>query len=284
MSCAFLNPNGYTILDGGLGAAVQATGIPGLRSETVALTHPEVLAGIHRAYIEAGAQIIAASTFVANRAKLAPLGVELEDAIAAALDVAKRAAAGTGAAVALDVGPLGTLMEPNGALTFEDAYAQYREIAALGEKHGADLIYLETMTDLGEIRAALLASKENTSLPVFASMSFEKDGRTFTGCDVRAAAVALSALGADAVGINCSLGPDDIFPIAQALCAHTDLPVLIKANAGLPDPATGGYSIDAAAFLAQMRPYEALGIAGVGGCCGTTPAFIELLSGYFRDK
>ncbi len=284
MNGAFLKQGTYTILDGGLGTLVQAAGIPGLNSQTVALTNPELLVRIHRAYIDAGAQIITASTFTANHAKLDPLGVSLKDAIGAAVSAAKQAAAGTGAAVALDVGPLGTLMEPNGSMRFEQAYAQYREIVTIGAACGADLVYLETMTDLGEIRAALLAAKENTGLPVFASMSFERDSRTFTGCDVRAAALTLSALGADAVGINCSLGPAEIFPIAKEMCAYTDLPVLIKPNAGLPDPATGGYSIDAPEFLRQMQPFDTLGIAGVGGCCGTTPDFIALLSGHFKQK
>ncbi len=284
MSCAFLTKERYTILDGGFGTALQAAGIPGLEPQTAALTHPDVVRGIHRAYVEAGAQIINANTFGANRAKLEPFGVSLKDAISAAMRAALDACAGTQSAVALDIGPLGTLMEPNGPMRFEQAYEQFREIILLGAEYGAQLIYLETMTDLAEIRAALLAAKENTNLPVFASMSFEKDGRTFTGCDVRAAAATLQALGADAIGINCSLGPDDILPIARTLCAYTDLPVLIKANAGLPDPSTGAYSIDAETFLSQMLPYESLGVAAVGGCCGTTPEFIRLLAGHFAGK
>ncbi len=279
---ACLRQDRYTILDGGMGTMLQASGASGVRPETVALTHPALVEGIHRAYVEAGADILCASTFGINRAKLDPLGVSLEQSIAAAIAAAQRACTGTDAIVALDIGPLGTLMEPNGALTFADAYAQFKEIVTIGAACGAALIYLETMTDLGEVRAALLAAKENTALPVFASMSFEKDGRTFTGCDVRAAAVTLSGLGADAIGINCSLGPDDILPIARTLRAYTDLPILIKANAGLPDPKTGDYSIDAARFLAQMQQYEQLGINAVGGCCGTTPAFISLLSAHFK--
>ncbi len=264
-----------------MGTMLQAGGLDGALPEAAAITHRRLVVSVHRAYVEAGARVLCANTFGANAKKLAGSGYTPEEVIAASLDAAREAAQDR-ALVALDVGPLGALMEPNGEATFEETYAQYAQIMRCGEQRGADVIYIETMTDLAEIRAAVLAAKENTALPVFASMSFEADGRTFTGCPVEAAAAVLEGLGADAVGINCSLGPDEIYPIAQRLCASTALPVLIKPNAGLPDPATGAYRVDAAAFCAAMRKYGSLGIAAAGGCCGTTPEFISSLRPLFE--
>lgn len=264
------------LLDGGMGTMLQTDGLGDAKPETAAITHRELVVSVHRAYVQAGARILCANTFGANRKKLDGGPYTLEEVIAASISAARKAA-GNSALVALDVGPLGALMEPSGDVTFEEAYAQFAQIVQLGAAASADLVYIETMTDLAEARAALLAAKENTALPVFVTMSFEADGRTFTGCPIESAAVVLEGLGADAVGINCSLGPQEIYPIAQRLCGSTSLPVLIKPNAGLPDPASGKYGVDAAEFSAAMEAYKGLGVAAVGGCCGTTPAFIEAL-------
>lgn len=275
----------YLLLDGAMGTMLQQSGLQlGERPELLCLSAPDTITDIHRAYIEAGADVIYTNTFGANELKLAGTGYEPEEVIAAAVRAAKKAAAGTSAAVALDIGPLGELLEPAGALTFERAYACYARMVKKGAESGADLIVLETMTDLYEVKAAVLAAKEQASLPVLVSMTFEENGRTFTGCSVEAMALLLEGLGADAAGINCSLGPDEIYPLAKRLCAATKLPVFIKPNAGLPDPATGAYQIGPEAFAESIARYAPLGMCMAGGCCGTTPEYIRALRRTFWDK
>lgn len=276
----------YVFLDGGMGTELQKRGlVPGQMPELAALTMPETLTAIHRDYVRAGAQILNANTFGANPKKLARSGHSLEEVIAASLVCARQAAAETGALVALDIGPLGELLAPAGTLAFEDACEQFAQIIRAGAAAGADLVMLETMTDLYELKAAILAAKENCTLPVFTSMSFEARGRTFTGCTVESYAVTAAGLGADAVGINCSLGPAEIIPFAKRLCRSVPagMPVFVKPNAGLPDP-DGSYRLDAAGFVAQMKEYQSIGISMVGGCCGTTPDYIRQLHDEFCDK
>lgn len=257
---------------------------PGEMPEMMSITHPDIIESIHRSYVEAGSDIIYANTFGANEHKL-PHACEytLEEIIDASVKVAK-AACGDETKVALDVGPLGELLEPMGSLSFEDAYEAFKRTMVQGEKSGADLIAIETMTDLYEVKAAVLAAKENTDLPVIVSMSFEENGRTFTGTDVVAMAVTLEGLGVDAVGINCSLGPVEIYPIAEKLSMNTELPVFVKPNAGLPDPRTNEYDIDADRFAEKMAEYMDLGIAMAGGCCGTTPEYISTMKKAFADR
>lgn len=270
--------NQIIMLDGGMGTMLQAAGVPmGKVPEALNVTHGEAVIDIHRQYIEAGADIIYANTFSANRYKLGYSDYSVEELVTAGVVNAKKAAAASGrdVAVALDVGPIGELMEPNGSLKFEDAYDMFKEMMTVGAKAGADLIVIETSTDLLEMKAAVLAAKENTSLPVFSTMTFEKNGRTFTGVTVEAAALTLTGLGVDAVGINCSLGPDDIYPLAQKLVEWTPLPVIIKANAGLPNLNSGGYDISAGQFAEQMDKFMDLGVQIIGGCCGTTPEYIR---------
>lgn len=258
-----------------MGTMLQKSGLnPGRCPEALCLTVPEGVTAIHRAYVEAGSQIVYANTFGANRYKLEGSGYTAAELIPAAVACARAACGGTGARVGLDVGPIGQLLEPYGTLSFEEAYDIYREVMLAGAAAGADLIALETMTDLYEVKAAVLAAKENTTLPVFATMTFEENGRTFTGCTVEAMAAVLEGLGVDAVGMNCSLGPRELYPIAERLCAVTALPVIVKANAGLPDPATGAYNITAEEFAEEMVRFAALGVRYLGGCCGTDPAFI----------
>ena len=202
----------------------------------------------------------------------------MEDVVTASIACAHKAADTTGALVALDIGPLGELLVPAGTLSFEDAYAEFAQVIRAGAAAGADLVFLETMTDLYELKAAILAAKENCTLPIFTSMSFESRGRTFTGCTVESYAVTAAGLGADAVGINCSLGPKEILPFAQRLCRSVPagVPVFVKPNAGLPNP-DGSYNLDPDGFAAEMKEYAAIGVSMVGGCCGTTPAFIAKL-------
>ena len=272
----------YIILDGGMGTMLQARGLPlGARPELLALEDPEMLTGIHREYAQAGADIILANTFGASPRKLRSTGYSPEEIIPAAIRAARKGTEGTGALVALDVGPLGELLEPAGSLTFEEAYDNFRQVMLAGKE--ADLILIETMTDLYELKAALLAAKENSTLPVLVSMSFEESGRTFTGCTVESFGITAAALGADGVGINCSLGPAQILPFARRLCGvlPADLPVFIKANAGLPRADGSGYDVTPEQFRDQMLDYRELGISALGGCCGTTPAFIRLLKEAF---
>ena len=269
----------FVFLDGGMGTQLQARGLqPGQKPELAALEMPEVLTAIHTDYANAGADILLANTFGANAKKLTGCGHTVEEVVSASIACARKAAETTGACVALDIGPLGELLVPAGTLAFEDAYNEFAQVIRAGAAAGADLVFLETMTDLYELKAAILAAKENCDLPVFTSMSFESRGRTFTGCTVESYAVTAAGLGADAVGINCSLGPKEILPFAQRLCRSVPagVPVFVKPNAGLPNP-DGSYNLDPDEFAAEMKEYAAIGVSMVGGCCGTTPAFIARL-------
>ncbi len=269
--------NDIVLLDGAMGTVLQQKGLPpGGKPELLALTDPALLLSVHREYVAAGSQIIYANTFGASAPKLARTGHTVGEVVPAAVAIAKKAA-GQDAAVALDIGPLGELLEPMGTLTFERAYGYFREIAVAGAAAGADLAVIETMTDLYEAKAALLAVKENTSLPMFVTMSFEDSGRTFTGCTVASMARTLEGLGADAIGLNCSLGPDLLAPLLKELCENTRLPVIAKPNAGLPDPATGLYDMGPEAFAAALAPCLDAGVTIFGGCCGTSPAYIRAL-------
>ena len=269
----------FVLLDGGMGTQLQTRGLqPGQKPELAALEMPDTLTAIHADYARAGADILLANTFGANAKKLAGSPCTVEQVVSASIACARSAAAETGALVALDIGPLGELLVPAGTLSFEDAYAEFAQVIRAGAAAGADLVFLETMTDLYELKAAILAAKENCALPVFTSMSFESRGRTFTGCTVESYAVTAAGLGADAVGINCSLGPKEILPFAQRLCRSVPagVPVFVKPNAGLPNP-DGSYNLNAAEFAAEMKAYASIGVSMVGGCCGTTPDFIAKL-------
>ena len=272
------------LLDGGMGTMLQAAGLKlGARPEELNITDPALIEGIHGQYAAAGSRIVNANTFGASAHKLAGSAYTLEQVITAGVENCKRACAPYGALTALDVGPLGELLEPSGTLAFEDAVAEYARIVKAGEAAGADLIFFETYTDLYELKAALLAAKENTHLPILASMSFEAGGRTFTGCTVESFAATARGLGADAVGINCSLGPKEIFPMAKRLAEAVpgNFPVFVKPNAGLPRADGSGYDITPQLFALQMKPYRELHLFAAGGCCGTTPEFIKLLNGTF---
>ncbi|MBP5606130.1 MAG: homocysteine S-methyltransferase family protein, partial [Ruminiclostridium sp.] len=237
---------------------------------------PDDVRAIHRSYIEAGADIINANTFGANRLKLSKSQYTTAQVVRKALSIAREAVEGTDTLVALDIGPTGQLLEPAGTLPFEEAYEIFREIICAG-KNMADLIFIETMTDLYEIKAALLAAKENSDLPVFTFMSFEKNGRTFTGALPSAAALTLTGLGSDAIGVNCSLAPDELYDIVGEMLRYTDLPVMVKANAGLPDPSDGSYSVSSEQYANDCIKYTEMGVKVYGGCCGTTPEYISRL-------
>ena len=272
------------VLDGGMGTMLQSAGMsPEETTTEFGLAHPEILTQIHKKYIEAGADIVYVSTFGTNRFKKKEIGeCTLQEAVRIQVQAAVKAkkimaAQGREVAVAIDLGPLGELLEPMGTLSFEDAYDAFREVIQAGCDL-ADLIVIETMTDLYEVKAAVLAAKETCDLPVVVTMTFEENGRTFTGVSLEAMVLTLEGLGVDAMGINCSLGPVEIFPMAEKLRSLTDLPLVIKPNAGLPDPATGAYDITCDQFVEKMEDFLELGIELIGGCCGTTPEYIEGLA------
>jgi 5-methyltetrahydrofolate--homocysteine methyltransferase len=216
----------FIMLDGAMGTQLQLRGLTTeQKPELAAFIMPDVLTAVHRDYARAGADILLANTFGANPRKLKETGYTVQQVIEASIACARTAAQETGALVALDIGPIGELLAPAGTLPFEDACAQFAEMVRAGAAAGADLVFLETMTDLYELKAAILAAKENCDLPVFTSMSFEARGRTFTGCTVESYGITAAGLGADAVGINCSLGPKEILPFAQRLCRCLSSPM-----------------------------------------------------------
>lgn len=283
---SILDRRRFVFLDGGMGTQLQKRGLkPGQKPELAALEMPEILTEIHAEYVAAGADLLLANTFGANARKLTGTGYTVAQVVEASLACAQCAAKNKDVLVGLDIGPLGELLAPAGTLSFEDAYASFAEIVRAGVQAGADFVFLETMTDLYELKAAILAAKEQSSLPVFVSMSFEGRGRTFTGCTVESYGVTAAGLGADAIGINCSLGPAEILPFAQRLCrtvpAH--IPVFVKPNAGLPNP-DGSYNLDADEFAREMKAYAAIGVSMVGGCCGTTPEYIAKLREVFASQ
>jgi 5-methyltetrahydrofolate--homocysteine methyltransferase len=280
----FRQPN-TILLDGGMGTMLQAAGLAlGAKPEALNIENPALIESIHAQYAAAGSRIINSNTFGASAKKLADCPYSVEQVITAAIGCVKRAGQPYGALAALDIGPLGELLEPSGTLAFEDAVREYARIVRAGTEAGADLIFFETFTDLYELKAALLAAKENSTLPILASMSFEANGRTFTGCTVESFAATAYSLGANALGINCSLGPKEIFPMAKALTEALpgDFPVFVKPNAGLPRADGSGYDITPQLYAMQMKPYRELGLFAAGGCCGTTPEFIRLLNSVFE--
>ena len=275
------------ILDGAMGTMLQAAGMKaGEHPEVFGFDNPEIVKNIHLKYIESGSNVIYTNTFGANAHKLEGCKIDVDTAIATAIKSAKEAVAESKeqVKVALDIGPIGELLEPLGVLRFEDAYEIYKEMVLAGEKYGADVIIFETFTDLYDVRAGVLAAKENTNLPVWVTMTYETTGRTFTGTKIESMAVTLEGLGVDAVGFNCSLGPKEILPLAKKLKEWTNLPIIIKPNAGLPNPSTGEYDLLASDFAKLMADFGEIGIEYAGGCCGTSPEFISELKKEFENR
>ena len=284
----------YIFYDGAMGTMLQKRGLkPGERPDIMNVSASETVESIHRMYVEAGSEIICANTFGANARALLGTGCTPVEIITAAVAIAKRASGGT-AKVALDIGPIGMLLEPIGDLEYDEAYELFKEQAVAGEKAGADFAAIETMSDITELKAAMLAVTENTALPVLASMTFDKTGRTYLGCTPEEFAETAEHLGAAAAGINCSLEPAEMTETVARIANTTRLPLIIKPNAGLPDSLTGLYSIGPAEFASQMaqlvkatkesteiksKPNERASCRQiiVGGCCGTTPDYIREL-------
>lgn len=277
-----LNGNQFVFLDGGMGTMIQAAGIDaGHVPELLNLTSPEVIMNIHRAYAESGADIVYANTFGANRYKLADTGHTVGEVVSAGIDNARKAV-DSNTLIALDIGPIGQLLEPSGTLKFEEAYDCYKEIVLAGSD--ADVIVLETMTDLYEVKAALLAAKENSHKPVLVTMTFEENQRTFTGVSPECMIAVVEGLGADALGVNCSLGPVELMPVIEKICSLAKLPVIAKPNAGLPDPVTNLFNVGAEEFAESAAELAGLGVKIFGGCCGTTPDHIRAVIKALSDK
>ena len=278
-----MEPTELIILDGGMGTQLQAAGLPmGQAPELWNVTEPEKVTAVHRRYVEAGSKVLYTNTFGVNRLKTARIGRSVRELVEGGVRCARAAAGTEEVRVALDIGPLGQILEPLGTLKFEEAYDIFREIVEAGRDAGADLIVIETMSDLYEVKAAVLAAKENSTLPVWVTMTFEAGGRTFVGTTVSAMGLTLSGLGVDAMGFNCSLGPKELLPMIRELRRWTDKPLILKPNAGLPDPATGEYRITPEEFAAELETAPEDGVQMLGGCCGTTPDFIRALGTAMR--
>lgn len=280
---AVLEGRRHLLFDGGMGTMLQAAGLKaGALPELLCLSDPHAITRVHEAYVQAGSEVITTNTFGANALKLHGAAT-VEDVFAAAVQCARSAGARY---IAGDIGPLGTLLRPLGTMGFDEAYGYFAQEARAAQAAGCDLIVIETMTDLAEIKAAVLAVKENCDLPIFATMTFEADGRTFLGTSPDIAAATLDALGADVVGINCSLGPAELRPFARAMLDVTAKPVMVQANAGLPHVEDGRtvFDIDPATYADAVSDMVEDGVGIIGGCCGTNPRHIELLARIIADR
>ncbi|MBQ4090887.1 MAG: homocysteine S-methyltransferase family protein [Clostridia bacterium] len=275
-------------LDGGMGTLLQQRGLSsGELPEVWNISHPHTIVDIHRAYYDAGSNVVSTNTFGANGLKFSHR--ELEDIICAAVDNAKKARELTQNTkekfIALDVGPLGRLLAPYGDLDFERAVALFSEVVTIGAKCGVDLVFIETMNDSYETKAALLAAKESCDLPVFVSNAYGADAKLMTGASPAAMVAMLEGLGADAIGANCSLGPAQLAPVVEQLLKYSSVPVLLKPNAGLPRVQNGRtvYDVTPEHFGSLMRGYAEAGVSIMGGCCGTTPEYIKATFDNTRD-
>ncbi len=273
--------NQSLVFDGAMGTMLQKSGLlSGELPENMNLRNKDAVLDIHRAYINAGAKVISTNSFGANKAKLAPFGLNSGEITEIAVRIARQAADESGKEifVAADFGPTGKLMPPLGDFSFEEAVDAFEESVIAAEKAGADFIFFETFSDLYECKAAIIAAKENTSLPVAVSLTFDESARTLTGADVKTVATYLSALGVDALGVNCGLGPDLMEPIAIELAKESGLPVIVNANAGLPKIDKNGntyFDIPPSRFRDFAKKLGENGIFAVGGCCGTNPDYIN---------
>ena len=282
MLCSIIGKE-LLFFDGGMGTLLQEKGLkPGEYPENWNMERAEDIIDIHRQYFEVGSDIVLTNTFGANRLKYADSKYKLSEIVEAAVRHARIAAEAEYGEkkkryVALDIGPTGKLLQPLGDLSFEEAYEVFKEVIILGERAGADLIHIETMSDTYELKAAVLAAKENSSIPVFATVVFDEEGKLLTGADVRSVVALLEGLRVDAFGINCALGPKQILPILKEMAIYSSTPMIVKPNAGLPKQRFGKtyYSVAAEEFSEDMLKMVKAGAVIVGGCCGTTPEHLQ---------
>lgn len=269
----------FIFFDGAMGTMLQNRGLKaGEIPELYNILHPEIIKDIHEKYIKSGADIITTNTFGANELKLKETGYSVEEVISKAVEIAKEAKKDNkNKYVALDIGPTGQLLEPIGTLKFERAYEIFKRQVKAGVEAGCDLILIETISDLYEAKAAVLAAKENSSLPVFCTMTFGEDGRTFTGTDPLTMVMVLEGLGVDALGLNCSLGPKEMLPTVEKILEYSSIPVMVQPNAGLPRVEKGEtvYDITPEEFAYYIKSMAEKGVTILGGCCGTNDEFIR---------
>ena len=266
--------DGVLLFDGGMGTMLQRRGLPaGQASDMMNITHPEVVTEIHREYLQAGARVITANTFQAHSADM-----PVDKMARAGVNCAREAGAQY---VALSVGPIGKILQPLGDFPFEQAYEIFRGQMLAGQAAGVDIILIETMYDLQEVRAAVLAAKEHTELPVICTMTFGEGGRSLMGCTPAQAVSALQELEVSALGVNCSSGPDELLPVVEEMLGCCELRLLVQPNAGLPTIRDGVavYDLGPQEFAEKMANIAKLGAAMLGGCCGTTPEHIRALAG-----
>jgi len=265
------------ISDGAMGTMMQKYGMAaGELPESLNFTRPEMIERIHREYVEAGSDFVASNTFGANSWKLKDTGYQVEEVICKAVEIARKAGAPF---VALDIAPIGRLMEPTGDLSFEEACSLFAEQIKAGIKAGVDILFFETFTDIYEMKAGVITARELTDLPVFCSVTFQEDGRMLMGTDPMTAVNILQDLGADVIGVNCSLGPAQMVPIVKEMLRYSKLPVIVQPNAGLPRVEDGKtiFDVGAEEFTDAMEEMLRAGVSVVGGCCGTTPEYIKML-------
>lgn len=274
--------NELVLLDGAMGTQIQKKGlILGALPETINLENPELLKEIHASYVQAGSHVVSTNTFGASAYKLSETQLSVEEVVTSAVDCAKRSGAKY---VALDLGPVGRLMKPLGDMTFDEAYEAFKEQVIYGQK--ADVVLIETLSDLNEARAAVLAVKENSTLPVIVSMTFGEDGRTLTGVTPECFVYTLEALGVDGIGVNCSLGPKELMPIIERLTSVATVPVIVQANAGLPVVTNGvtTFSYNPDMYAPYIEKFIALGVSIIGGCCGTGPEHIKKIASLIEES
>lgn len=279
--------NEMLFFDGAMGTMLQAAGLPdGMAPDLWTVMDPAAVANVHRQYLQAGCQILKTNTFGANALKLAPHGLTVEETVSTAVRIAKDAITSecADAYVALDIGPTGKLLEPLGDLSFEKAVDLFAQMVRVGAEAGADCVLIETMSDSYELKAAVLAAKENCKLPIFCTVVFDENAKLLTGADIPATVALLEGLGVTALGLNCGRGPEAMLPLVQELRACCSLPLIVNPNAGLPRNENGKtvFDVTAQEFAEAMEPIVGLS-AMVGGCCGTTPAHLQALVSRYRD-
>ena len=270
--------------DGGMGTLLQKEGLlPGELPENWNIEKKELIRSIHRAYYEAGSNLLLTNTFGANRVKYHDAPFTLKEVIEAAVENVRSVSKDV--VVALDMGPTGKLLKPMGDLSFEEAYEAFKEVAQYGEESGAQMIHIETMSDTYELKAAVLAAKENTNLPVTATVIFDEHGKLLTGGDVPSVVALLEGLRVDALGINCGMGPEQMLPILKEMKKYTSLPIIVKPNAGLPKQKDGNtyYDVAPEQFAKTLCEIVKHGACVVGGCCGTTPKHIRAMVDACKD-
>lgn len=276
--CKKIDFNSFLLFDGAMGTMLEKYGLKrGELPESYNITHPEIIEKIHREYLEAGSDVITTNTFGANSYKLKNTQYTVEEIVGSAVQIARKVAGDR--LVALDIGPIGQLMEPLGILSFDNAYETFAEQIKIGAREGADIILIETMTDIYEAKIAILAAKENSTLPIICTMSYQSDGRTLTGTDPITMVNVLQSLGVDALGLNCSLGPNEMLPIVSQIIKYSKVPVIVQPNAGLPrlKKVETVFDVHAHEFAEYAKLMAEMGVTILGGCCGTTCTHIKAI-------